>query len=162
MTGWLGRVELLDGAEGGMMADMKIVCCKCLALNNVPESRLHDAPKCGKCHAELFSGQVLELTDANFLKVVSGSNQPLLVLFWAPWCGYCQKTDPEFRHAGSVLEPAFRLASVNTESNRMTAGRYAIKALPTLLLFKEGKEIARQPGAITKAQIVSWARSQRL
>lgn len=142
------------------MTEVQVVCRNCLARNRVPQSRLRDAPKCGKCHSSLFSGQLLELTDANFTKVLKASGQPLLVIFWAPWCGYCQKTLPEFKQACSELEPDYRLASLNTEVHRMTAGRYAVNGLPTMIMFNNGNETARQPGALSKAQIVALARSR--
>lgn len=142
------------------MTEVQVVCHNCLVRNRVPPSRLRDEPKCGKCHRSLFSGQVLELTDANFSKVLTASSQPLLVIFWAPWCSYCQQTLPQFKHACSGLEPDFRLASLNTEIHRLTAGRYAINGLPTMIMFKDGKEIARQPGALSHSQIIAWARSR--
>ncbi len=143
-----------------MGTDIQIVCHKCAALNRLPQRRLQDAPKCGKCHRPLFSGETMELTDGNFPKVLSGSGQTLLVLFWAPWCGYCQKTWPDFKRTSSILEPDFRLATLNTETNRFTAQRYTVRSLPTLILFKEGKEIARQAGALNTQQIAGWARSK--
>jgi len=137
----------------------QIVCPHCAAINRVPQQRLQDEPQCGKCHKALFSGAVLALSDAIFNKVLSGSSQPLLVLFWAPWCGYCQKTLPGFQQTSRRLEPDFRLATVNTERNKLTAARFAVNSLPTLVLFKYGKEIARQSGALSAPQIERWARS---
>jgi thioredoxin 2 len=142
-----------------MTADYRIICDKCRAINRLPLSRLNDKPKCGKCRRLLFDGTLLELSDSNFQQLVGASSQPLLVLFWASWCGYCQKTLPDFKQAAMQLEPNYRLATLNTEANKLTAKRYSVNSLPTLFLFKSGNEVARQPGAMNVQQVCSWARS---
>jgi len=143
-----------------MTADERIICAKCAAINRVPKARLRDQPKCGKCRQPLFDGGLLTLHDSNFQQLVAAGSQALLVLFWAPWCGYCQKTLPAFRQAAVQLEPMIRLATLNTEENRFTASAKTVNSLPTLILFNQGHEVARQPGALTAQQICSWARAQ--
>ncbi len=145
-----------------MGTDLNIICHACLAVNRVPQNRMQDAPKCGKCHKALFSAVPLELTDHTLQKVLNGSSQPLLVLFWAPWCGYCQKTLPDFKQAITKLQPEIRLATLNTENNRLSASRYTVNSLPTFILFKGGKEIARQAGAMSAVQIMGWVQTKNI
>ncbi|WP_303720850.1 thioredoxin domain-containing protein [Malonomonas rubra] len=140
-----------------MTADYQIICDKCRAINRVPQKRLYDKPKCGKCRKLLFDGGLLELSDGNFQRLLSVGNQPMLVMFWAPWCGYCQKTLPAFRQAVAELEPELRMATLNTEVNKFSASRMIINSLPTFVLFKHGQEVARRQGAIHFEQIVAWA-----
>ncbi len=137
----------------------RIICTGCRANNRVPKERLEDSPRCGRCHQPLFSGRPLELTDANFQQFAAGG-LPLLVMFWAPWCGYCQKSLPDFQQAAQKLEPALRLATLDTESQTFSGRRATINSLPTFVLYKHGREMARQPGALNAAQIIAWARAQ--
>lgn len=138
---------------------LHLVCPACQALNRVPEERLRDAPECGRCHRPLFSGQPLALTTTEFERQLQKSDIPLLVDFWAPWCGPCRMMAPAFEQAAAQLEPHFRLVKVNTEEEQALAGRYAIRSIPTLAIFRHGREIRRQAGAIGAADIVRWARS---
>ncbi|MCW9046679.1 MAG: thioredoxin TrxC [Gammaproteobacteria bacterium] len=136
-----------------------IVCPACAAINRIPTTRLSEQPKCGKCHEPLFSGRPLELNSATFQKHINKNDIPVLVDFWAPWCGPCKMMAPAFEQASKELEPSVRLAKLNTENEQAIGAQYNIRSIPTLALFKNGKEIARQPGAMSKDDIVRWAKS---
>jgi thioredoxin 2 len=142
------------------MSDLlHIVCPHCDAVNRVPAARLEERPTCGKCRKVIFVGQPLELAGARFAKHVARNDIPLLVDFWAPWCGPCRMMAPAFAQAAQLLEPKLRLVKVNTENAQDLAARHAIRSIPTLALFKGGREIARQSGAMDARGIVAWARA---
>lgn len=144
-----------------MSTSLHLVCPHCNAVNRVASERLGQKPGCGKCHQPLFLGQALELSAASFGSHIERSDIPVLVDFWAPWCGPCKTMAPAFAQAAGVLEPHFRLAKVNTEVEQGLAARFAIRSIPTLALFKHGREVARQAGAMGAADIVRWAQAQR-
>jgi thioredoxin 2 len=138
---------------------MHIVCPQCDAINRIPSGRLTEAPKCGKCHQPLFDGYPVELTGSNFQQHVNHNDIPVLIDFWAPWCGPCKMMAPQFAQAATQLEPKVRLAKVNTEVEQMLGAQFGIRSIPTLILLHHGREVARQSGAIGMADIVRWALS---
>ena len=142
-----------------MTDSILIRCLRCDTTNRVPADRLHEHPRCGRCHEALFNGRPLELEESTFDKHVTTDSIPLLVDFWAPWCRPCLQMAPAFVEAASLLEPNMRLAKINTEAAPRLAERFGIRSIPTLIVFRQGRESARQPGALSKQGIVSWARA---
>jgi thioredoxin 2 len=143
------------------MADpVHVVCPACQAVNRVPGARLGEAPTCGRCHGPLFAGRPVELDTAGFERQVGRGDLPVLVDFWAPWCGPCKAMAPQFAEAARQLEPGVRLVKVNTDVEQGLAARLGIQAIPTLALFRGGREVARQAGALGAADLVRWARAQ--
>ena len=141
-----------------MSDSVHVVCPGCGAVNRVPQDRLGEGAKCGKCHAPLFSGVPLALEEQGFAHQVSRNDLPLMVDFWAPWCGPCRMMAPAFEEAARMLEPQVRLVKVNTEEAQGLAGRLDIRSIPTLALFRGGKEVARTSGAMDAVRLVAWAR----
>ena len=142
-----------------MNEELHIVCPDCAAVNRIPLERLNQHPKCGKCHLPLFTGHPVELSGEVFQKHMIRNDIPVLVDFWAPWCGPCKTMAPAFEEASAQLEPRVRLTKVNTEVEQVLATKFGIRSTPTLVLFQNGNELARQAGAMGSADIVRWAQS---
>ena len=138
---------------------LHIVCPQCDAVNRVPAERLAQRPDCGRCHRPLFDAKPIEVNAAQFERYLARNDTPLLVDFWAPWCGPCRMMAPAFEQAATQLEPQARLLKVNTEVEQMLAARYGIRSIPTLAIFRQGREVQRQAGAMGAPAIVQWARS---
>ena len=138
---------------------LHIVCPHCDAVNRLPQARLSENPVCGKCGQPLFNAHPVTLTQQTFAKAITRNDIPVLVDFWAPWCGPCKMMAPQFELAAKTLEPRVRLAKVDTEAEQALGAQYGIRSIPTLALFKGGKEIARQAGAMGSNDILRWVQN---
>ena len=143
-----------------MTEALHIVCPHCLAVNRLPATRLQEKPKCGQCHQPLFTGQPIELNATGFDKHIGRNDIPVLVDFWADWCGPCKVMSPAFAQAAQLLEPHIRLGKVDTEAETRISSRYDIRSIPSLILFKAGRELARQAGAMSTQNIVRWVKNK--
>ncbi|NQV79582.1 MAG: thioredoxin TrxC [Alphaproteobacteria bacterium] len=137
-----------------------IPCPSCQASNRVPDSKPHDQAKCGKCGAKLFQGKPIALDGASFDRHARAADLPLMVDFWAEWCGPCKMMAPQFEAAAKTLEPRVRLGKVDTEANQDLAARFNIRSIPTMILFRGGKEVARVSGAMSAPQLQTWVEGQ--
>ncbi len=143
-----------------MERDRQIVCPHCGAVNRMKAGRPAAEARCGACKEALFEGHPVEADPAMFEKQIARSEVPVLIDVWAPWCGPCKMMAPHFAEAAKVLEPSMRLMKLNSEDHPDVAGRLGIRGIPTMLLYRGGREIARVSGAMSARQIVDWANAQ--
>ena len=139
-----------------MSENLHIVCPSCDSINRLPAEKLASGGTCGKCKNPLFNGEVVALNSANFSRHISRNDIPVLVDFWAPWCGPCKMMAPVFAQAAQQLQPKIRVAKVDTEAEQQLAAQFQIRSIPTLAIFKNGKEIARTAGAMDLQNLTRW------
>ena len=138
---------------------MNLVCPACATTNRVPDDRLGDQPVCGRCGTEIMATKPAALSDATFQAFIAHTGQPVLVDFWADWCGPCKMMAPHFANAATQLVDV-RFAKLDTEASPQASATYAIRSIPTLILFRGGKEVARQSGAMSAGDLARWVQSQ--
>ena len=141
-----------------MNENLLLVCPHCDSINRLPPEKIATGGKCGKCKNPLFTGDVLELKASNFTKHVTRNDIPVLVDFWAPWCGPCKMMAPIFAQAAQQLQPKIRVAKVDTEDQQQLAAQFQIRSIPTIAIFKQGKEIARTTGAMDLQNLINWVK----
>ena len=138
---------------------MRVVCPQCAAANRVPQQRLAEGPRCGACKEPLFDGHPVELTGAELERHVAASDLPVVVDFWAPWCAPCRAMAPAFERTAQEIEPHARFVKLNTDNDQEIASRLDIRGIPTLMIFKHGKEVARVAGAMDAGRFRAWVRA---
>ena len=135
---------------------MIIMCPHCAGLNRIPDDKLSNSATCGKCKQSLFTGTPIEMTGQQFTRALEKTDQPLVVDFWAPWCGPCQGFAPTFSKAAKNFEPQARFVKINTENEQQIAAQFGIRSIPTLAIFQNGKEVTRLAGAMDFNGFSQW------
>ena len=141
-----------------MSEPILVVCPQCNSINRLPRDKLSAGGKCGVCHQALFKGEPFELNGENFQKHVSRTQLPVVVDYWASWCGPCKMMAPIFSSVAKQMEPAVRFAKVNTEAEQPLAAAAAIRSIPTLVIYKEGEELSRVSGVMDENNLIAWVR----
>ncbi|MCS6261908.1 thioredoxin TrxC [Shewanella baltica] len=154
LTQYISRIDVLFWSFA-----MIIACPHCDTLNRVPDERVNQQPTCGKCKLSVFTAAPIELTSANFANHANKSELPLVVDFWASWCGPCKSFAPVFSAAAKTWEPQFRFGKLNTEEQQALAAQFNIRSIPTLMIFKQGKILAQQAGALPQSALNQWLKS---
>jgi len=139
-----------------MSESVLVVCAHCNSINRVPKDKLAAGGKCGQCKSALFSGYPVELTDENFQRFTQRSQLPVVVDYWASWCGPCKMMAPVFEHVAQEMSPYVLFAKVNTESEQSLAVTANIRSIPTLVIYREGAELARISGAMDQHSLSNW------
>ena len=142
------------------MSTIKVTCPHCAKINRIPQKESYTKANCGHCKGSLLDTKPVDATSGNFSQFVGGSDLPVVVDFWAPWCGPCKMMAPAFAQAAAALPLKAQFLKVNTENEQMLGAQYGIRSIPTMILFKNGTEIDRVSGAMSAEQIVQWVRSK--
>ena len=139
-----------------MSSALQLICPACQAINRVPAAKLAQRPLCGKCRSDLLAGQPVAVSDAGFSRYAEKSDLPVVIDFWAPWCGPCRQFAPTFSEVAATLSNQAAFIKLDTEANPVTAARFQIRSIPTLMIMKHGRELARISGALPKTQFQQW------
>ncbi|MFN0317501.1 MAG: thioredoxin TrxC [Burkholderiales bacterium] len=142
--------------EVSEQSKVHLACPSCMSENRVPSDRLGDDPKCGKCGVQLLEGKPVSLNEQSFDAFLKPAGLPVVVDFWAPWCGPCRAMAPAFEQAAQKLATSVRFAKLNTDEAQQVAGRFAIRSIPTLVLFRGGQEVKRTSGAMDTGSLIRW------